>query len=82
MVMIYKRPGGLELNDVKKHFYKEKRKAFFKSIRKGIAYYESEAFGNHIINFEIPVDDMGDAEFLPEMEARHLIRWITTRGWL
>ena len=76
-----KRSAGLELNEIKKHFYKEKTKAFFKFIRKGVAYYESEALGNYVVNFEISVNDMGDAEFLPEMEARHLIRWITTRGW-
>ena len=28
------------------------------------------------IEFEIPVDDMGDADFLPTMEAKLLIRWV------
>jgi len=29
------------------------------------------------IHFEIPVDDMGTADFLPVMPAKHLLRWIT-----
>ena len=66
---------------IKKALYKEKPIAKFEYIRKGKAYYstwasyEHESIDTKII-FEIPVDDMGDADFLPEMEAKLLVRWI------
>jgi hypothetical protein len=70
-----------KLNDIKKSLYKEKPVAKFEYIRKGKAYYttwasyENESIDTRI-TFEIPVNDMGDADFLPEMDAKLLIRWI------
>lgn len=28
------------------------------------------------VKFEIPINDMGNSDFLPTMEAKYLIRWI------
>ncbi len=70
----------MEKNEVKKALYKQNPKAEFKLIRKGVAYYltiiESESEPVQI-NFEVPVDDMGDADFEPFMDAKFLIRWIS-----
>lgn len=73
----------MNLNDIKKEIYKQQPKAYFQFIRMGIAYYEAfikERFndmGSTInVKFEIPVNDMGNADFFSEMEAKHLIRWI------
>ena len=69
----------MEKNEVKKALYKQNPKAEFKFIRKGVAYYltvienENEPVQ---INFEIPVVDMGDADFESTMDAKLLIRWI------
>jgi hypothetical protein len=65
---------------IKKALYKEKPKAKFLYIRKGTAYYEATigtpGSGVMVITFYVPVSDMGDADFLPEMEAKHLIRYM------
>lgn len=69
----------MEKNEVKKELYKQNPKAELKFIRKGDAYYlttvefESKPVQ---INFKVPVDDMGDAEFEPLIDAKLLIRWI------
>jgi hypothetical protein len=28
------------------------------------------------VNFEIPINDMGDADFFSQMDSKHLNRWI------
>lgn len=70
----------MEKNEVKKALYKQNPKAEFKFIRKGVAYYltvvQSENYEPVEIRFEIPVSDMGDADFELYMEAKYLIRWI------
>ncbi len=60
----------METNEIKKYLYKEKPTAFFKFIRKGSAYYETINPGK-IYLFIIPVSDMGDADYMPEMAAQH-----------
>lgn len=40
-----------------------KPKADFKRIKMGIAHYETEKIEGKNFFFEIPVDDMGDADF-------------------
>lgn len=47
----------------------------FKFIRKGVAYYTT-VVDELQISFEVPVDDMGDADFGKEIEAKLLIRWL------
>lgn len=67
--------------EIKKALYKQKPVAEFTHIRRGIAYYntilriEEEPY-THSVFFEIPVDDMGDADFDKQMDANLLNRWI------
>lgn len=68
-------------NEIKKAIYKQKPKATFEKIRLNNAYYTAyieTPSGEHsrCIRFEIPVSDMGDADFLPVMEGKLLNRWI------
>jgi hypothetical protein len=70
---------------LKKLLYKQKPTAKFDYIRKGIVYYntslqiEHETVDQYLnIVFEIPVVDMGDADFTRDMDAKLLIRWILT----
>jgi hypothetical protein len=70
----------MEKNDIKKLLYKQNPVAKFLYVRKGNAYYdttvEDTTLGSVYIQFEVPVNDMGDADFLPIMEAKFLNRWI------
>jgi hypothetical protein len=68
----------MELNDIKKELYKQKPWAYFSYIREGIAYYYTNINQADVptINFEIPVSDMGNADFEAVMSAQLLIRWI------
>lgn len=65
----------MDKNEIKKALYRQKPTAFFNYIRKGVAYYHTELDGENLW-FEIPVDDMGDADFGSTMEAKLLIRWV------
>ncbi len=65
----------MEKNEIKKLLYKESPIATFNMVRNQKAYYTSIVNDIHII-FEIPVSDMGDADLLPTMEGKLLIRWI------
>lgn len=67
--------------EIKKALYKNKPKAMLTHIRNGIAYYhafiEMELSGNSVeVKFEVPCGDMGEADFLPMMQAQYLIRWL------
>lgn len=72
----------MNLNDIKKGLYKQNPVANFSFIRKGCAHYASTINTNDTvpqklnIRFEIPISDMGDADFTKEMDAKLLIRWI------
>ena len=61
--------------EIKKSLYKQKPIAAFRCIRSGVAHYYTDLIEQRI-NFEVPVDDMGTAEFGPTMEAKLLNRWI------
>ena len=65
----------MELNEIKKALYRQKPLATFSKIRKGNAYYVADIENKNLL-FEIPIVDMGDADFLPDMDAKLLIRWI------
>jgi len=65
----------MEKNEIKKALYKTKPLASFTKIKNGNAYYVA-SIEDEAIFFEIPVNDMGDAEFLMLMDAKLLIRWI------
>jgi predicted PolB exonuclease-like 3'-5' exonuclease len=62
--------------EIKKALYKERPIANFLFIRKGIATYRTQLTSGQSIHFDIPVFDMGDADFLPVMDAKLLNRWI------
>jgi hypothetical protein len=70
----------MSTNEIKKLLYKQNPTAEFQYIRKSVAYYrtviiqENGAAAN--ILFQVPVADMGDADFGKEMSAKLLIRWI------
>lgn len=73
----------MNLTEIKKELYKQKPSAELVFIRKGIAYYDAtlRIDDNGIstfktIFFEIPVSDMGDADFTPTMDAKLLNRWL------
>lgn len=63
-------------NEIKKVLYKENPQAFLKFIRGGTAYYTAGS-----IEFEIPVSDMGTADFYPQMDSKMLIRWLVTESF-
>ena len=73
----------MEKNEIKKMLYKQNPSAKLSFIRKGKVYYtatiivdgesDSESFN---VTFEIPVDDMGEADFFTIMESKYLNRWI------
>jgi hypothetical protein len=70
----------MEKNEIKKALYKQNPKAEFKFIRKGVAHYLTIIELDYEpveIRFEVPVIDMGDADFEYYMEAKYLIRWIS-----
>ncbi len=73
----------MDLNDVKKALYKQKPMAKLLYVRKGDVLYQCTLTNNEDefenIHFNIPVSDMGDSDFLPEMEAKLLARWIVTK---
>jgi hypothetical protein len=70
----------MNLTEIKKELYKQKPTANLIYIRKGSAYYESKIMVESEpirIFFEVPVSDMGDADFTSVMDAKLLNRWIS-----
>lgn len=69
-------------NEIKKYLLKNKPKAQFQYIRKGNAYYKIDVYKDNgflavgQITFEIPMSDMGEADFKAEMDGNLLMRWI------
>ena len=73
----------MKKNEIKKALYKQNPKAMLVNIRKGIANYETRIVINGeympksmLVFFEVPIQDMGDADFYPEMDSKLLNRWI------
>lgn len=69
----------MEKNEIKKALYKQKPTAKLEFIRVGVAYYSTEikdGDNDFMVSFQVPVDDMGDADYFPEMDAKLLIRYI------
>jgi hypothetical protein len=69
--------------EIKKELYKQKPIAKMLYIRSGVAYYdavirieEESVIKNKTVFFMVPVEDMGDADFTPEMDAKLLIRYL------
>jgi hypothetical protein len=67
---------SMKINDIKKTLYKEKPIAKLDVIRLGNVYYQTTLNNGLNIRFCIPVNDMGDADFYSEMDAKLLIRWL------
>lgn len=65
----------MTLTEIKKAILKQKPQARLSYIRKGLAYYYADLHEMRV-RFEIPVNDMGDADFGAVMEAKLLNRWI------
>lgn len=78
---------ALVLNEIKKLLYKQNPNAKLIFIRKGIAHYVADVLIEldgetkvEKIHFEVPITDMGDADFLYIMDGKFLIRWIVIYG--
>lgn len=63
-------------NELKKYLYRENPVAELLMVRMGNVYYMTNGPENTEIRFTVPVDDMGDTDFLREMPAKLLIRWM------
>jgi hypothetical protein len=63
-------------NEIKKKFYKDNPKANLIQIFKGLCNYVVHLDNNFVIQILIPLSEMGDALFYPEMDAKLLIRWL------
>jgi hypothetical protein len=73
----------MEKNEIKKELYKQNPEASLLYIRKGVVYYEAILrIKEHVlikakkVFFEVPISDMGDADLLPQMDAKLLIRYL------
>lgn len=67
-------------DEIKKWLYKNKPKAQLIQIVKGLLNYKVDIRDENIatvVRILVPVSDIGDASFFPEMDAHLLIRWIT-----
>jgi hypothetical protein len=62
-------------NEIKKLLYKENPSANLLHLLKGNAYYACTVNGIYIL-FEVPVSEMGDTRFWPQMDSKLLIRYI------
>lgn len=77
----------MTINEIKKKFYKENTSAYLRYIRMGVAYYYVELndtsniqpgdiYSSAMVEFKVPCDDMGNADFESIMPAKHLLRWL------
>ena len=67
--------------EIKKALYKQKPTAELKFIRVGVAYYETTITNDDDestsrVEFQVPVIDMGDADYYSKMDAKLLNRYI------
>ena len=72
----------MEKNEIKKALYRQNPLAELNgmaSSKEDTIYHYETKFKDEDgeDTFDVPVSDMGDATFEKEMEAKHLIRWIT-----
>jgi hypothetical protein len=65
----------MNLTEIKKELYKQKPQANLRYVRKGYLYYYADLVEQRV-NFEVPVSDIGDADFTPTMDAKLLNRWL------
>jgi len=78
--------SGLTAIDIKKLVYRQQPVAKFEKIRIGVAYYTFNVLWREVtrlgFSFEIPIEDMGTADFYKEMEAKHLLQWLNSENIL
>lgn len=67
----------MTLIEIKKELYRQKPIANFTMIRIGVAYYQTVLDNGYLVNFHIPIEDMGSADFKTTMDAKLLNRWIS-----
>lgn len=66
----------MEINDIKKALYKEKHIAF-NSYKDNVSYcYTTELNNGVVVDFKVPIKEMGEKPFDDEIPAQLLIRWI------
>ncbi len=70
------KPKMMDKDEIKKALYRQKPIARITMIRKGTAHYSAILDDETEIRFEVPVNDMGDADFFPTMDAKLLIRYL------
>ena len=69
----------MEKNEVIKRLYKENPKANLMYVRDAQVHYMTEINDGLVtIMFKIPMEETKGADFLCEMEAKFLIKWIDT----
>jgi hypothetical protein len=78
LITNYKTNTMMTLNEIKKGLLKENPKATLTHIRKKMAYYLT-MLNDETIYFEVPVDDMGDADFHSHMDSKLMLRWIVNK---
>lgn len=70
----------MDLNKIKKDLYKLNPKAIFRLINlDGILYttiYGDASKGLTFIRFKVPLNEVGEVVWMPEMDAKLLIRYI------
>jgi hypothetical protein len=69
----------MKKNNIKKELYKQKPTATFERIVGGIAYWNCEISIEDkplSVKFSVPFSEIQDSEFLNQMPAQLLIRWI------
>ncbi len=70
----------MELNEIKKALYRQKPNALLNRIYLNVMYYDAVIDeGTDIardVHFEVPVNDIGNATFEVQMDAKLLIRWL------
>lgn len=71
------------MNEIKKELYRIKPMAFFQRMNREFVHYQTKFLPMNVlpaeemtINFQIPISDIGEAEFGEVMPAQLLIRWI------
>jgi hypothetical protein len=67
----------MKTDDIKKAIYKEKPIAILRYIKKTGILYEAEIeFGPHPVLFQVPISDLGEAEWKIRMPSQLLLRYL------
>lgn len=63
-------------NEIKKALYRQKPTATLTDYKGDYKHYVTQLEDKSIIEFHVPISDMGDAEFGSTMESHLLIRYL------